>query len=55
MTLVHESGVSDSVYDEARGQLSEKELVDLTLIVAVINAWNRLAISMRNGPIARAE
>src|SRR4051794_26651257 len=43
-------GVSDALYDEARAQFSEKELVDLTWAVAAINAWNRVAISFRSVP-----
>jgi alkylhydroperoxidase family enzyme len=34
-------------YDEARVQFTEKELVDLTLAVIAINAWNRLAVTFR--------
>ena len=40
-------GVPDALYAEARRQFSEKELVDLTVVVATINAWNRLAIPFR--------
>jgi AhpD family alkylhydroperoxidase len=43
-------GVSDEVFEEARGQFSEKELVDLNWAVAAINAWNRVAISFRSVP-----
>lgn len=43
-------GVSDSVYDEARSQFREQELVDLTWAIAAINAWNRMAISFRAVP-----
>jgi len=50
VTLITEDHVPDSVYDEARGQFSEKELSDLTLAVAAINAWNRLSISARIVP-----
>ena len=32
------------------GDLSEKELVDLTLAIVAINGWNRLAISFRTVP-----
>lgn len=39
-------GVPDEVYELARQQFSEKELVDLTTAVITINGWNRLAISM---------
>ena len=42
--------VPDAVYDEARAALSEKELCDLTLAVAAINAWNRLSIAARLVP-----
>jgi AhpD family alkylhydroperoxidase len=37
----------DAVYDEARRQFSEKELADLSIAIAMINAWNRLAIGTR--------
>src|SRR5262249_12482414 len=43
-------GVPDDLYEEARQQFSEKELMDLTWAVAAINAWNRVAISCRAVP-----
>ena len=33
-----------------RQQFSEKELADLTVAVATINAWNRLAMAGRTTP-----
>lgn len=53
VTLVPQTGVPDAVYEEARRHFAEKELVDLTLVVAAMNAWNRMAISFRHGPVAR--
>jgi AhpD family alkylhydroperoxidase len=50
VTLVVDGRVSDSVYEGARSQFSEKELADLTLAVATINAWNRLSIVGRLSP-----
>src|SRR6476659_4295532 len=44
VTLVHEGHVPDHVYREVREQLNEQELSDLTVAVATINAWNRIAI-----------
>jgi alkylhydroperoxidase family enzyme len=38
------------VYEQAREQFSEHELVDLTLAVVAINGWNRFAISFRTVP-----
>jgi AhpD family alkylhydroperoxidase len=55
VTLVSQTGVPDTVYEEASKQFSERDLVDLTLAVAVMNAWNRLAISFRHGPAARRQ
>ena len=47
VTLVASSRVPDDVYEQARAQFSEAELVRLTLAISVINTWNRLAISFR--------
>ena len=37
----------DEVYERARKQFSEKELVELSMIAVAINGWNRLAIAFR--------
>jgi AhpD family alkylhydroperoxidase len=50
VTLIADSHVPDAVYEEVRPHFSEKELSDLTLAVATINAWNRLSISARTVP-----
>jgi AhpD family alkylhydroperoxidase len=50
VTLVSQTHVPDSVYDEARRHFSEQEIVDLTYITATINAWNRIAVSLRAVP-----
>jgi AhpD family alkylhydroperoxidase len=47
VTLDSESRVPDDVYEEARRHFPEAELVNLTVAVAAINAWNRIAISFR--------
>jgi AhpD family alkylhydroperoxidase len=48
LTLVSQTHVPDTVYDEVRRQFADEELVKLTLLVATINAWNRIAISFRS-------
>jgi AhpD family alkylhydroperoxidase len=50
VTLIGQGHAPDAVYKEARSQFSEKELSDLTLAVAAINAWNRLSIAARIVP-----
>ena len=47
VTNLREGHVPDEVYEQAKKQFSEKEIANLTLAVAAINAWNRLAISSR--------
>ena len=43
----------DSIYEEAREHFDEKEISDLTLAIAAINAWNRMTISFRLVPAVR--
>ena len=50
VTRITEGHVPDEVYEQVRPHFSEKELADLTLAVATINLWNRLAISARLVP-----
>jgi AhpD family alkylhydroperoxidase len=50
VTLLTEGHVSDAVYEHARQQFSEEELVNLTMAVVTINGWNRLAIAFRAVP-----
>jgi AhpD family alkylhydroperoxidase len=54
VTLVSETQVPDDVYEEAHKHFPDKDLVDLTLVIAMINAWNRMAISFRANPPKRS-
>src|ERR1035437_4136158 len=47
VTLVSHRQVLDDVFEIARKQFSDKELVDLTMAVIAINGWNRLTIGFR--------
>jgi AhpD family alkylhydroperoxidase len=50
VTRVADGQVPDAVYEAVRPHFSEKELADLTLAIATINAWNRLSIAARLTP-----
>ena len=50
VTKLPEQGVPDDIYERVRGQLSEKEITDLTFAIMTINAWNRLAIAFKAVP-----
>ena len=50
VTLLADSHVPDEVYEQARAHFDERALADLTLVVATINAWNRLSVAARATP-----
>jgi AhpD family alkylhydroperoxidase len=45
LTLIADKRAPDSVYAELDAQFSKEEQVKLTMVINVINAWNRLAVS----------
>ena len=47
LTRISETHAPDDVYDELRRHFDDKEIVDLTTLVGMINLWNRLAIGLR--------
>jgi AhpD family alkylhydroperoxidase len=47
LTKIAESHAPDDVFRLARSQFSEKELSDLSIAIAMMNLWNRLAIGVR--------
>ena len=50
VTLITNGHVPDAVHEKVKLFFNDKELADLTLAVATINAWNRLAIAARTVP-----
>jgi AhpD family alkylhydroperoxidase len=44
---VTKCNVPDEVYEEARKQFSEKELIDMTIAVITINSYNRINIAFK--------
>ena len=48
LTLISETHAPDDLYEEVRKHFSEVETVNLTMLIGMINLWNRLAISMRS-------
>ena len=47
LTRLAETLAPDDAYDEMRRHFEDKELVDLTTLIGLINLWNRLAIGFR--------
>jgi alkylhydroperoxidase family enzyme len=44
-TRITERGVPENVYAEVREHFSEREYMDLIMVINVINAWNRISVS----------
>jgi AhpD family alkylhydroperoxidase len=47
VTLVAETHVPDEVYELVKPHFTDQELLDLTLAITNINAWNRLNVAFR--------
>jgi AhpD family alkylhydroperoxidase len=50
VTTLGSEHVPDPLYEEARQEFGDRDLVELTLAVATINAWNRMAVAFRSTP-----
>jgi uncharacterized peroxidase-related enzyme len=50
LTNVTQSHAHDEVYALVQQEFDDKALVDLTLMIASMNAWNRMAIGFRRPP-----
>ena len=48
VTRVADTHAPDAPYDGLRPHFSEKEIVDLTILIGMINLWNRIAVGFRN-------
>jgi alkylhydroperoxidase family enzyme len=46
VTNIQDGHAPDAVYEEVRAVFSDVETVNLTLAIATINSWNRLAIAL---------
>lgn len=50
LTNLPEQGVPDELYELVRTQLSEKEISDLTFVIAIANSLNRLNVGFKSAP-----
>ena len=48
LTLIAETHAPDDVFAEVRQHFKDDELTNLTVLIGLINLWNRLAIGFRN-------
>ncbi|CAB1274627.1 carboxymuconolactone decarboxylase family protein [Candidatus Nitrosacidococcus tergens] len=55
VTYIATTRAPDEIYQELQQHFSEQEIVDLTLIVSMMNMWNRIAISLQRLPELKPE
>ena len=55
VTRVAQTAIPDQDYQAARAVFNEKQLVDLTIAIGLMNTYNRIAIGFRNPPQAVVE
>ncbi len=48
LTNVADSGAPSETYEPLKDHFTEKEIMDLTVAISVINVWNRLAVGFRS-------
>lgn len=53
LTDISRTHAPDEVYSALESHFSNEQIVDLTLIISTMNAWNRLAIGHRTRPPKR--
>lgn len=55
VTLVADTHIPDEEFQAVRAVFSEKEVVDLTIAIGLMNAYNRIGIGFRRPPDASLE
>lgn len=50
LTLIHQHGLSDSVYEKALALFGEEKTAQIIMVIITINAWNRVGVGLRMQP-----
>lgn len=50
LTRIADNQVPDEIYTQVSAQFNDQELAELTVVINVINAWNRFAIAFAKEP-----
>ena len=50
VTLIHQQGLTNDLYEKALEQFGEKQLAALLMAIITINAWNRIGVALNMHP-----
>ncbi len=53
ITLIHQQGLSDAVYEKAIAHFGEEKTAQVIMAIITINAWNRIGVSTQLRPAKR--
>ncbi len=53
LTSIATTHAPDDVYEALKANFTDAQIVDLTLIISFMNAWNRIGVAMRLRPTPR--
>lgn len=53
ITLIHQQGLSDAVYEKAIAHFGEGKTAQVIMAIITINAWNRIGVSTQLRPAKR--
>ncbi|MEI9890205.1 MAG: carboxymuconolactone decarboxylase family protein [Caulobacteraceae bacterium] len=51
LTRLTDTHAPDQAYQAAKAEFSDEELVKLTVMITVINSWNRIGVGFRLAPV----
>jgi AhpD family alkylhydroperoxidase len=50
ITLIHQHGLSDALYDKAIATFGEEKTAQVMMVIITINAWNRIGVGLNMHP-----
>lgn len=50
ITLIHQHGISDALYDKAIATFGEEKTAQIMMVAITINAWNRIGVGLNMHP-----
>ena len=50
LTLIHQHGLSETLYEKAISLFGEKGTADLIMVILTINVWNRIGVGLKMQP-----
>lgn len=51
ITLIHQHGLSDELYDKAIKLFGEEKTAQVMMVIITINAWNRIGVGLNMHPV----